>query len=107
MKQLGAGSLSLEPTPFPAEVQYPYRIVSDAIDFIDGSGGQPFLLQVGFPEPHTPQQVPKPYWDMFPPDKVPPPAPGPAAPAKRGVRARWRFDIAADRTTVVEGKRET
>src|SRR3546814_10354304 len=25
MKQLGAGSLSLEPTPFPAEVQYPYR----------------------------------------------------------------------------------
>src|SRR3546814_1199580 len=54
-----SSDLSLEPTPFPTEVQYPYRIVSDAIDFIDGSGGQPFLLQVGFPEPHTPQQVPK------------------------------------------------
>ncbi|RIA46069.1 arylsulfatase A-like enzyme [Hephaestia caeni] len=93
MKQLGAGSLSLEPTPFSAEVQYPYRIVSDAIDFIDGSGDQPFLLQVGFPEPHTPQQVPKPYWDMFPPDKVPPRAAGPEALEKLGARARWLFEL--------------
>ncbi len=93
MKKLGAGSLSLEPTPFPAEVQYPYRIVSDAIEFIDGSGDRPFLLQVGFPEPHTPQQVPKPYWDMFPPDKIPPRAAGPEALEKLGVRARWLFDL--------------
>ena len=93
MKKLGAGSLSLEPTPFPAEVQYPHRIVSDAIEFIDGSGEQPFLLQVGFPEPHTPQQGPKPYWDMFPPDKVPPRAAGPEALAKLGVRARWLFEL--------------
>src|SRR3546814_20107410 len=76
MKQLGAGSLSLEPTPFPAEVQYPYRIVSDAIDFIDGSGGQPFLHQVGFPAPHTPTQVPKPARDLLPQDTLPPRAAG-------------------------------
>jgi len=93
MNKLGAGNLSLEPTPFPVEVQYPYRIVSDAIDFIDASGDRPFLLQVGFPEPHTPQQVPKPYWDMFPPDRVPPRAAGPEALARLGFRARWLYDL--------------
>jgi arylsulfatase A-like enzyme len=93
MKELGAGSLSLEPTPFPAEVQYPHRIVSDAIEFIDGSGDRPFLLQVGFPEPHTPQQVPEPYWDMFPPGSIPPRAAGPEALEKLGVRARWLFEL--------------
>ena len=93
MKKLGAGSLSLEPTPFPTEVQYPYRIVSDAIEFIDGSGDRPFLLQVGFPEPHTPQQVPEPYWDMFPPESVPPRAAGPEALARLGFRARWLYDL--------------
>jgi arylsulfatase A-like enzyme len=93
MKKLGAGSLSLEPTPFPPEVQYPYRIVSDAIEFIDGSGDRPFLLQVGFPEPHTPQQVPEPYWDMFPPESVPPRAAGPEALAKLGFQARWLYEF--------------
>lgn len=47
---------ALTPTPFPVEVSYPYRIVSDAIDFIDKSGAQPFILQVGFPEPHDPSR---------------------------------------------------
>jgi arylsulfatase A-like enzyme len=93
MRKLGAGNPSLEPTPFPPEVQYPYRIVSDAIDFIDSSGDRPFLLQVGFPEPHTPQQVPKPYWDMFPPDSIPPRAAGPEALAKLGFRARWLYEL--------------
>lgn len=93
MDKLGAGNLSLEPTPFPAEVQYPYRIVSDAIEFIDAADDQPFLLQVGFPEPHTPQQVPHPYWDMFPPDGVPARAAGPEALAKLGFQARWLYEF--------------
>lgn len=93
MHQLGGGSVSLQPTPFPVEVQYPYRIVSDAVEFIDGTKDTPFLLQVSFPEPHAPQQVPKPYWDMFPPDKVPPRAAGSEALAKLGFRARWLFDL--------------
>lgn len=92
MQKLGAGNLSLEPTPFPPEVQYPYRIVSDAIEFIDDAGNQPFLLQVGFPEPHTPQQVPEPYWNMFPPEQVPPRAAGPEALARLGFKARWLAD---------------
>lgn len=95
MGELGGGAISLEPTPFPSEAQYPHRIVSDAIEFIDGSGNRPFLLQVSFPEPHTPQQVPKPYWDMFPPDQIPPRAAGPEALEKLGFKARWLFDLQA------------
>uniref|UniRef100_UPI0035CC300A sulfatase family protein n=1 Tax=uncultured Sphingomonas sp. TaxID=158754 RepID=UPI0035CC300A len=93
MHALGGGAVSLEPTPFPLEIQYPYRIVSDAIDFIDDAEHRPFLLQVSFPEPHAPQQIPKPYWDMFPPDAVPPRAAGPEALAGLGFRARWLFDL--------------
>lgn len=89
MQQLGAGNVSLAPTPFPLEVQYPYRIVSDAIDFIDAGDGRPFLLQVSFPEPHPPEQVPAPYWDMFPPDRLPPRAAGSEALARLGFRAQW------------------
>jgi arylsulfatase A-like enzyme len=95
MKRLGGGAISLEPTPFPAETQYPHRIVSDAIEFIDAADGAPFLLQVGFPEPHTPQQVPRPYWDMFPPDSVPPRAAGPEVLEKLGFKARWLYDLEA------------
>src|ERR1017187_7714039 len=80
---------SLTPTPFPIEVQFPYRIVSDAMEFMDGAGDQPFILQVGFPEPHDPEQVPAPYWDMFPPDMIPDRCAGPQALAKLGDRAQW------------------
>ena len=44
-------------TPFPLECQLPYRIVSDAMKFVDGAGDSPFLLQVSIPEPHNPEQV--------------------------------------------------
>ena len=67
-----------EPTPFPVEMQFPYRIVSDAIEFVQGSGSQPFALWVSFPEPHNPYQVPQPYFDMFPP------RPGAAARGRAG-----------------------
>ena len=46
---------------------------------IQGTGSQPWMLQVGFSEPHDPEQVPAPYWDMFPQDKVPPRCAGPEA----------------------------
>ena len=84
-------NISLEPTPFPLEVQFPYRIVSDAIEFMDQPGGQPFILQVGFSEPHDPEQVPAPYWDMYPPDKVPDRCAGPEALKDLGFRAQWEY----------------
>ena len=79
------------PTPFPVEVQLPYRIVSDAIDFIDASAGQPFLLQVSIPEPHDPEQVPAPYWNMFPPESVPARCAGPEALPHAGYRIQWEY----------------
>lgn len=60
-----------QPAPFPVEAQFPYRIVSSAMEFIDNAGNDPFALWVSFPEPHNPYQVPKPYFDMFPPAEVP------------------------------------
>ena len=67
MKRLNHGSAA-EASPFPVEAQFPYRIVSSAIEFIDSSKDQPFALWVSFPEPHNPYQAPKPYFDMFPPE---------------------------------------
>ncbi|HVI98849.1 MAG TPA: sulfatase-like hydrolase/transferase [Sphingomonas sp.] len=84
-----ASNVSLEPTPFPVETQLPYRIVSDAIDFMKTRGDQPFFVQVSMPEPHNPEQVPHPYWDMFPPDAIPDRCAGPEALAKLGYRTNW------------------
>ena len=84
---------AITPTPFPVEVQFPYRIVSDAIEFIELAGDQPFILQVGFPEPHDPEQVPKPYWDMFPPESIPDRCAGPEALKNLGFRAQWLYGL--------------
>lgn len=61
-----------EPTPFPAELQYPCRIVDDACGWVDRPSEKPFFLWISFAEPHNPYQVPEPYYDMFPPDDLPP-----------------------------------
>jgi len=84
-------NMALEPTPFPLEMQFPYRIVSDAIEFMSASDERPFLLQVGFSEPHDPEQVPAPYWNMFPPESVPDRCAGPEALEQLGYRAQWEY----------------
>ncbi|MFP5236694.1 MAG: sulfatase [Acidobacteriota bacterium] len=89
-------NMAEEPSPYPLTTQIPYRIVTEAIDFIDSSGNQPFLLQVSFPEPHDPEQVPAPYWNMFPPETVSVRCAGPEALAKMGPRARWEFRLQQD-----------
>ena len=61
-----------EPSPGGVEAQHPYRNVSDALSFIDGCGDAPFFLWLSFAEPHNPYQVPRPYYDMFPPEALPP-----------------------------------
>jgi len=62
-----------EPSPGGIEVQHPYRNVSDAFEFIDSiKEKDPFFLWVSFAEPHNPYQVPMPYYDMFPPEALPP-----------------------------------
>ena len=84
---------ALTPTPFPVEDSHAYRIVSDSIEFIDQSGSQPFILQVGFAAPHDPEQVPKPYWDMYPPDAVPDRCAGPEVLKDLGYRAQWLYGL--------------
>ena len=81
--------ISLEPAPFPAEVQHPHRIVSDAAEFIEGAGQNPFLLWVSFPEPHPPYQVSRPYFDLFPPESVPERAAAPETLVRRNYKWRW------------------
>ncbi|HEU4636700.1 MAG TPA: sulfatase-like hydrolase/transferase [Edaphobacter sp.] len=85
-----------EPSPFPLETQLTYRITSDAIRFIEESGDKPFLLQVSVPEPHDPEQVPAPYWNMFPPESVPDRCAGPEALASMGPRAQWEYRLQQD-----------
>jgi arylsulfatase A-like enzyme len=80
-------------TPFPVEAQFPHRIVSNAIEFIQGAAGRPFALWVSFPEPHNPYQAPKPYFDIFPPDAVPARAVGPEAQAAKGFKWKWLGDL--------------
>lgn len=84
-------NVSTEPTPFPVELQFPYRIVSDAMEFMGQADSKPFLLQVGFSEPHDPEQVPKPYWNMFPPEAIPGRCAGPEALKQLGYRAEWEY----------------
>ena len=90
MRSLHA-NVSLKPTPFPVELSYPYRIVSDTIEFIESMGSEPFIFQVGFSEPHDPEQVPAPYWNMYPPDQVPDRCAGPEALKQLGYRAQWEY----------------
>jgi arylsulfatase A-like enzyme len=76
-------------TPFPVETQFAYRIVSDAIDFIDEFRDRPFALEVSFPEPHDPEQVPLPYFDMYPPGALPERTVGPEGLEKKGFQWQW------------------
>jgi arylsulfatase A-like enzyme len=87
-------NVSDRPTPFPNEVQHPYRIVSDAIEFLTKVGRRRFCLQVSFPEPHDPEQVSEPYWNMFPPENVPARLVGPEALKRMGFRENWLHGLA-------------
>jgi len=88
---------SLVPTPFPLECQGPYRAVAKAQEWIgslqrDAENRKPFLLWLTFAEPHNPYQVPKPYFDMFPPDQLPRPRTTAADIDRKGPVHRWLYD---------------
>ncbi|MEM7538411.1 MAG: sulfatase-like hydrolase/transferase [Chloroflexota bacterium] len=82
--------VSLEPTPFPIEVQFPYRIVNKAQEWIEGlAEDNPFFLWLSFPEPHNPYQVPEPYYSMFPPEDLPPTIADESTLATKGFKYEW------------------
>jgi len=76
-------------TPFPVETQFAYRIASDAIDFLNQYGHEPFALEVSFPDPHDPEQVPAPYFDLYPPADLPDRSVGPEALKQKGFQWQW------------------
>ena len=79
-----------EPSPGGVEVQHPYRNVTSALKFIDSCPPtQPFFAWVSFAEPHNPYQVPAPYFDMFPPQSLPPVHFGPEVLPEKGPRWPW------------------
>ncbi|MDE1177936.1 MAG: sulfatase-like hydrolase/transferase [Edaphobacter sp.] len=95
-------NVAMEASPYPLETQLPYRITSEALRFIDETGDDPFLLQVSFPEPHDPEQVPAPYWNMFPPESIPPRCAGPEALQHMGPRAQWEYRLQQDNFPATE-----
>jgi len=65
--------VATEATPFPYECQAPYRLVSEAERWIGTlPTHQPYFLWLSIAEPHNPYQVSAPYFDMFPPEALPP-----------------------------------
>ncbi|NED99561.1 sulfatase-like hydrolase/transferase [Phytoactinopolyspora halotolerans] len=83
-----------EPTPFPLEVQFPYRIVSDAISALDGRDtDKPFFSWVSFPEPHNPFQVPEPYFSLFGEEQIPERGGGPEAAYAKGGMFEWLREL--------------
>ena len=81
---------SHQPSPGGVEVQHPYRNVSSALRFIDSCPkGTPWFAWVSFAEPHNPFQVPEPYFDMFPPEALPPVHAGKECLIEKGPRWTW------------------
>jgi len=78
-----------EPSPCGVEEQQPYRNVTSAFKFIDSCGDRPFFAWVSFAEPHNPYQVPAPYFDMFPPESLPPTVTSVRDLVGKGARYPW------------------
>lgn len=80
-----------KPAPHGVEVQHPYRNVTSALEFIDDTNN-PFCMWVSFAEPHNPFQVSKPYYDMFPPDSLPPLHTSEKELISKGEKFQWMRD---------------
>ncbi|MCP4403074.1 MAG: sulfatase-like hydrolase/transferase, partial [bacterium] len=85
--------VATEPNPFPVEAQYPSRIVSDFIEWLETrEADRPYLAWVSFPEPHSSYQVPEPYFNMFPLEQIPAPAIGKEALEHKNYQWRHQYE---------------
>lgn len=89
-------NLALEPAPFPLETQLPYRIVSDAIDFMRTDAAVPFCCRCRSPSPTIPNRYPIPIGTCFRRTNCPTGRPG-----------RTRFRISAIGRSGWTGSRRT
>jgi arylsulfatase A-like enzyme len=83
--------VSAQAAPFPLECQLPYRIVRDAMAYVDQQRATttPFFLWLSFPEPHNPYQAPEPYFSLFPEAQMPAPLSDARDGAAKGPKWRW------------------
>jgi arylsulfatase A-like enzyme len=87
-----------EPTPFDVELQFPHRIVSDAVDGLrNRDQSRPFFSFISFPEPHNPYQVPEPYFSLFGEEAIPDRLAGPEAAYAKGGMFRWLRDLVEEK----------
>jgi arylsulfatase A-like enzyme len=81
---------TMEPSPGGADVQHPHINVNSALKFIDSLDSErPFFMWLSFAEPHNPYQVPDPYFNMFPPEKLPPLKAGAETVSLKGPKFIW------------------
>lgn len=66
----GVGGIQFAPLDAGDDELVDYRIASWAIQRLNQPPGQPFFLAVGFHKPHMPWNVPRKYYDLYPPEKV-------------------------------------
>ena len=59
---------------FTKESIWGHGVASRAIDFLEQSGDEPFVLVASFDEPHSPFVAPPEYWEQFDPQAIPMPA---------------------------------
>jgi arylsulfatase A-like enzyme len=91
MEELGHWAAQ-KASPFPVEQQYPVRIVSDTIAWLEArDNDRPFFAWVSIPEPHSPYQAPEPYFSLFPLDEIPPPAAGLEALSEKNFSWQYQY----------------
>ena len=84
--------LTMTATPYPAQAQNPYQIVSKATQWMDGiDEKRPFFAWVSFPEPHNPYQVSEPYFSMFTPENIPVNKTTAKDLPKKGFKFQWNY----------------
>lgn len=86
--------VATEPTPFDVHFQFPVRIVQDTLAYFKAFSEKPKFAWVSFPEPHSPYQVPEPYFSMFQPDTIPERAAGPEILSEKGFPWDWQHTFA-------------
>ncbi|AUH41697.1 sulfatase family protein [Streptomyces sp. CMB-StM0423] len=87
-----------EATPFPVELQFAHRIVSDAMGQISARDpGKPFFSWISMPEPHNPYQAPEPYFSLFGEDEVPARTCGPEAAERKGGAYKWLRELVEEK----------
>ncbi len=80
--------IELEASAFPVECQGPYRAVTKALEWVKEPSEKPFFLWLSFAEPHSPYQVPEPYYSMFD-HELPEPYSSKADLEHMGFKYRW------------------